>query len=76
LRGTRSVWAHITANQPTAEFLAEWCPRVPVTRPLQGNEALLSNRKAREVLGFEQRHNWRDEVKRLASTAPPAPARQ
>jgi len=56
----------ITADEPTAEFLARWCPQVPVTRPLQGNEAQLSNRKAREVLGFKERHNWRDEVKALS----------
>lgn len=54
----------ITADQPTAAFLDRWCPNVPVTRKLAGNEAPLSNRKAREVLGFKERHNWRDEVKR------------
>jgi nucleoside-diphosphate-sugar epimerase len=52
----------ITADQPTAEFLAKWCPGVPVTRALQGFEAPLSNRKAREVLGFKEQHNWRDEI--------------
>jgi nucleoside-diphosphate-sugar epimerase len=57
----------ITANQPTAEFLAQWCPQVPLTRPLVGDEAPLSNRKAKEVLGFKEQHNWRDEVKALAS---------
>jgi len=59
----------ITADQPTAEFLARWCPAVPVTRPLLGSEAPLSNRKAREVLGFKEQHNWRNEVKALASAA-------
>jgi len=59
----------ITADQPTAEFLARWCPKVPVTRPLLGNEAPLSNRKAREVLGFKERHNWRNEMRALASSA-------
>jgi nucleoside-diphosphate-sugar epimerase len=59
----------ITADQPTAEFLARWCPKVPVTRPLLGSEAPLSNRKAREVLGFKERHNWRNEVKALAASA-------
>ncbi len=52
----------ITADQPTAEFLAKWCPGMPVTRALQGFEAPLSNRKAREVLGFKEQHNWRDEI--------------
>jgi nucleoside-diphosphate-sugar epimerase len=49
----------ITLNTPTAEFLAQHCPHVPVTRPLGKFEAPLSNRKAREVLGFKEAHNWR-----------------
>ena len=53
----------ITADQPTAAFLARWCPGTPVTRDLAGQEAPLSNRKAREVLGFKEQHNWRDEVR-------------
>lgn len=53
----------ITADQPTAEFLAHWCPGTPLTRPLVGNEAPLSNRKARDVLGFKERHDWRNELK-------------
>ncbi|HEY6434673.1 MAG TPA: hypothetical protein VIZ17_22075, partial [Acetobacteraceae bacterium] len=56
-----------TNDKPTAEFLAEWCPDVPLTRPIAGYEAPLSNRKARETLGFTERHNWRDEVRSLAS---------
>ncbi|MEA2769496.1 MAG: hypothetical protein QOD93_2458 [Acetobacteraceae bacterium] len=59
----------ITADQPTAQFLARWCPNVRVTRPFVGNEAPLSNRKAREVLGFKEQHNWRDEIKRIAPGA-------
>ncbi|MGD0764119.1 MAG: NAD(P)-dependent oxidoreductase [Roseiarcus sp.] len=49
----------ITVNTPTREFLARHCPGVPVTRPLDRFEAPLSNRKAREVLGFKEAHNWR-----------------
>ncbi len=56
-----------TNDKPTSEFLAEWCPGVPLTRPMAGYEAPLSNRKARETLGFTERHNWRDEVRALAS---------
>ena len=59
----------ITADQPTAGFLARWCPGVPVTRPLLGDEAPLSNRKAREVLGFKERHCWRNELAGLAEGA-------
>jgi nucleoside-diphosphate-sugar epimerase len=54
----------ITANIPTAEFLAKYSPGVPVTRPLGEFEAPLSNRKAREVLGFKEQHNWRKHLPR------------
>ncbi len=57
----------ITADQPTAAFLAEWCPGVPITRKLDDREAPLSNQKARAVLGFKEQHNWRDEMQKLAS---------
>jgi len=59
----------ITADQPTAAFLAQWCPNTPMARDLVGNEAPLSNRKAREVLGFKEQHNWRDEVLALKPAA-------
>jgi nucleoside-diphosphate-sugar epimerase len=54
----------ITANIPTAEFLKRYCPDTPVTRVLGDNEAPLSNRKAREVLGFKEAHDWRKYVRR------------
>jgi nucleoside-diphosphate-sugar epimerase len=59
----------ITADLPTAEFLARYCPKTPIRRKLVGSEAPLSNRKAREVLGFCERHNWRDEVAALGRQA-------
>ena len=52
----------ITANEPTAEFLKKWAPETPVTRPIEGFEAPLSNRKIREVLGFKEEHDWRKYV--------------
>ena len=52
----------ITSNLPTGEFLARYCPGVPVTRPLGEFEAPLSNRKIREVLGFSEAHDWRKHV--------------
>ena len=57
----------ITADGPTAEFLKKWCPKTPHTRPLTGDEAPLSNRQIREVLGFKEAHNWRNEVRALKS---------
>ena len=53
----------ITVNMPTAEFLAKYCPDTPITRPMGRHEAPLSNRKAREVLGFREAHPWRNYVK-------------
>ena len=52
----------ITAREPTATFLKTHCPQTPLTRPLEGNEAPLSNRKIREVLGFREEHDWRNYV--------------
>ncbi len=52
----------ITAREPTQEFLAKWAPNTPLSRPMQGNEAPLSNRKIREVLGFKEEHDWRKYV--------------
>jgi len=57
----------ITADEPTAEFLRKWCPRTPHRRPLVGQEAPISNRKIREVLGFKEEHHWRDELRRLTA---------
>ncbi len=54
----------ITADLPTAEFLATYCPVTPVTRPMGEHEAPLSNRKLREMLGFVEAHPWRNYVPR------------
>ncbi len=52
----------ITANEPTAPFLARYAPNTPITREMGKFEAPLSNRKIREVLGFREVHNWRQYV--------------
>lgn len=54
----------ITADLPTTEFLAKYCPETPVWREMGKDEAPLSNRKAREVLGFREAHPWKNYVKR------------
>ena len=56
----------ITLETPTQEFLSKNFPHVPITRPLGEFEAPLSNRKAREVLGFKEAHNWRKYVDEAA----------
>jgi nucleoside-diphosphate-sugar epimerase len=48
---------------PTKELVEQFFPKVPVTRELGENEALFSNRKIREVLGFKEQHNWQKYVK-------------
>ncbi len=53
----------ITLNIPTREALAKLCPKTPITRQMGEFEAPLSNRKAREVLGFREAHDWRRYVK-------------
>ena len=52
----------ITADMPTARFLAHYCPGVPIRRPMDEFEAPISNRKIREVLGFREEHTWRKYV--------------
>jgi UDP-glucose 4-epimerase len=52
----------ITLNVPTREAMAELCPKTPFTREVGEFEAPISNRKAREVLGFKEAHDWRKYV--------------
>ena len=47
---------------PSAELVEKFFPGVPVSRELGEHEALFSNRKIREVLGFKEQHNWRKYV--------------
>jgi nucleoside-diphosphate-sugar epimerase len=52
-----------SSDLPTAELLKRYFPDVPVNGGLGEYETLLSNRKTRDVLGFEEAHNWRRYVK-------------
>lgn len=60
--------AFVIANEDTvmeresAGLAAEVFPDVPLRRPLQGRETLLSIDKARRVLGYVPEHHWQDEV--------------
>ena len=49
----------ITADEPTTKFLAKWAPNTPIVKEMGTNEAPISNRKIRDVLGFVEQHNWR-----------------
>jgi nucleoside-diphosphate-sugar epimerase len=48
---------------PNKEIIERFFPNVPITRELEENEALFSNQKIREVLGFKEQHNWQKYVK-------------
>lgn len=50
---------HNGAVIPSKDLAEQFFPGVPVTRELGHHEALYSNRKIREVLGFKEQHNWR-----------------
>jgi nucleoside-diphosphate-sugar epimerase len=49
-------------NRPSAELLAEVFPGVPLTREVAKFGTLLGIDRAREALGFEPEHSWRDHV--------------
>ena len=59
----------ITLDTPTKEALAKLCPNTRMTREMGEFEAPLSNRKAREVLGFKEQHDWRKYVGRGGASA-------
>ncbi|WP_219701854.1 NAD-dependent epimerase/dehydratase family protein [Marinomonas lutimaris] len=53
---------HNGAIIPTKELAERFFPSVPFTREMGEYEALFSNRKIRDVLGFKEQHNWRNYV--------------
>lgn len=52
-------------TRPSTDLLAEVYPDVPLRRPVEAFETLLSIEKARTLLGYEPRHSWRDEIEGL-----------
>jgi nucleoside-diphosphate-sugar epimerase len=52
--------ADTVMNRPSAELLAEVFPGVKLTRDVGEFGTLLAIDRAREVLGYEPRHSWRD----------------
>jgi nucleoside-diphosphate-sugar epimerase len=54
---------HNGAVIPSKELAKTFFPNVPITRDLEEHEALFSNKKIREVLGFKEQHNWRKYLK-------------
>jgi nucleoside-diphosphate-sugar epimerase len=54
--------ADTVMNRPSAELLAEAYPDVTLTRDVGEFGTLLAIDRAREVLGFEPQHSWRDHI--------------
>jgi nucleoside-diphosphate-sugar epimerase len=54
--------ADTVMNRPSAELLAEVYPGVKLTRDVGEYGTLLAIDRAREVLGFNPEHSWRDHV--------------
>ena len=54
--------ADTVMTRPSAELMAEVFPTVPLRRPIEGRETLLSIDKARRLLGYEPEHRWADHV--------------
>jgi len=54
---------HNGAIIPSMELAAKFFQGVPITSEMGEHEALFSNRKIREVLGFKEQHNWRKYLK-------------
>jgi nucleoside-diphosphate-sugar epimerase len=54
--------ADTVMNRPSSALLAEVFPGVPVTREVGEFGTLLAIDRARDVLGYEPRHSWRDHV--------------
>jgi len=54
--------ADTVMNRPSAALLAEVFPGVELTREVAEFGTLLATDRARQVLGFEPRHSWRDDV--------------
>ncbi|MDN3205574.1 NAD-dependent epimerase/dehydratase family protein [Algoriphagus sediminis] len=54
---------HNGAIIPSKELAKTFFPGVPIKRELEKHEALFSNKKIKEILGFKEQHNWRKYVK-------------
>lgn len=51
---------------PSAELATQAFPGASHVRPLEGYESLLTLDEARELIGYEPQHSWRDNIASLA----------
>lgn len=49
----------ITNHHHTVEFLSQICPKTPFTRDMGPDEAPMTNKKIKTLLGFTEDHPWR-----------------
>jgi hypothetical protein len=48
--------------RPSVDLMREVYPDVPLTREVDRFETLLAIGRAREVIGYEPAHSWRDHL--------------
>ncbi|NKX43951.1 NAD-dependent epimerase/dehydratase family protein [Roseicyclus persicicus] len=51
-----------SVDRPTAELIETFYAGVPLRRPLGPRESFYSNARAKALVGFQPRHDWRDEI--------------
>jgi len=54
--------ADTVMNRPSRDLLAEVFPDVPLTREIAEFGSLLATDRAKQVIGYEPGHSWRDEI--------------
>jgi nucleoside-diphosphate-sugar epimerase len=61
--GHETFWAvagDTTADEPTADVVAEFYPDAEVREELEGHETLFDLSKAADLLDWTPEHSWRD----------------
>ena len=54
--------ADTVMTRPSADLMAEVFPNVPLRRPVEGRETLLSIDRARKLLGYEPEYRWQEQL--------------
>ena len=54
--------ADTVMNRPSRDLLAQVFPDVPLTREIAEFGSLLATDRAKQVIGYEPGHSWRDEI--------------
>ncbi len=55
--------ADTVMTRPSADLMAEVFPDVPLRRPVEGRDTLLSIEKAERLLGYRAVHSWQEHVR-------------